>query len=50
VFVGGVLSTLSAWVIGGLSLWLGLEPGRKSQASPRLAFMLNRKNEESNIC
>jgi hypothetical protein len=29
VFVGGVLSTLSAWVIGGLSLWLGLEPGRK---------------------
>ena len=29
VFVGGVLSTLSAWVIGFGSLWLGLEPGRK---------------------
>jgi hypothetical protein len=29
VFVGGVLSTRSARVIGGLSLWLGLEPGRK---------------------
>jgi hypothetical protein len=28
-FVGGVLSTRSAWVIGGLSFWLGLEPGRK---------------------
>jgi hypothetical protein len=31
VFVRGVLSTLSAWVIGGLSLWLGLEPGRKRE-------------------
>ena len=41
VFVGGVLSTLSAWVIGGLSLWLGLEPGRKLRPSPRLAFRLN---------
>src|SRR6266851_10228462 len=41
VFVGGVLSTLSAWVIGGLSLWLGLEPGRKLQPSLRLAFMLS---------
>jgi hypothetical protein len=40
VFVGGVLSTLSAWVIGGLSLWLGLEPGRKLRPSPRLAFTL----------
>jgi hypothetical protein len=30
VFVGGVLSTLSAWVIlGTQSFWLGLEPGRK---------------------
>jgi uncharacterized membrane protein len=34
VFVGGVLSTLSAWVIGGLSLWLGLEPRRKTEALP----------------
>src|ERR1700674_4215782 len=41
VFVGGVLGTLSAWVIGGLSLWLGLEPGRKLRPSPRLAFRLN---------
>src|SRR6202171_3554745 len=41
VFVGGVLSTLSAWVIGGLSLWLGLEPGRKLRPSPRLSFRLN---------
>jgi hypothetical protein len=40
VFVGGVLSTLSAWVIGFLSLWLGLEPGRKYDPSPRLAFMV----------
>jgi hypothetical protein len=29
VFVGGVLSTLSAWVMEAGSLWLGLEPGRK---------------------
>jgi hypothetical protein len=32
VFVGGVLSTLSAWVIWVRSpFWLGLEPGRKLQ-------------------
>ena len=30
VFVGGVLCTLSAWVMGFISpLWFGLEPGRK---------------------
>jgi len=30
VFVGGVLSTLSAWVMGFVRpSWLGLEPGRK---------------------
>jgi hypothetical protein len=29
VFAGGVLCTLSAWVIGLMSSWLGLEPGRK---------------------
>jgi hypothetical protein len=29
VFVRGVLSTLSAWVIGELFLWLGLEPSGK---------------------
>ena len=47
VFVGGVLSTLSAWVIGGLSLWLGLEPGRKLRPSPRLAFRLNQYSKMS---
>ena len=47
VFVGGVLSTLSAWVIGGLSLWLGLEPGRKLRPSPRLAFWLNQYSKMS---
>jgi hypothetical protein len=32
VFVGGVLSTLSAWVIWNCGpFWLGLEPGRKLQ-------------------
>jgi hypothetical protein len=41
VFVGGVLCTRSAWVIGGLSLWFGLEPGRKLDTSPRLATMLS---------
>src|SRR5216683_5028076 len=30
VFVGGVLCTRSAAVIGYASSWLGLEPGRKS--------------------
>jgi hypothetical protein len=29
VFVGGVLCTLSAWVIGDCPSWFGLEPGRK---------------------
>src|SRR6266700_3063230 len=48
VFVGGVLSTRSAWVIGGLSLWLGLEPGRKLQPSPRLAFLVHDIHEQSN--
>jgi hypothetical protein len=38
VFVGGVLCTQSAWVIGGLSLWLGLEPGRKLQLPLGLLF------------
>src|SRR5216684_6787516 len=37
VFVGGVLSTRSAWVIGGLSLWLGLEP-RGSATFPSACF------------
>jgi hypothetical protein len=31
VFVGGVLSTRSAWVMGWWSFWLGLEPGWKQQ-------------------
>jgi hypothetical protein len=48
VFEGGVLSTLSAWVIGGLSLWLGLEPGRKLRPSPRLAFRLYKNMGKSN--
>ena len=29
MFVGGVLSTLSAWAMELTSAWLGLEPGRK---------------------
>jgi hypothetical protein len=40
VFVGGVLSTLSAWAM--VSPWLGLEPGRKFAASPRLDSMVPR--------
>jgi hypothetical protein len=31
VFVGGVLCTLSAWVMEFTFTWLGLEPGRKLQ-------------------
>ena len=38
VSVGGVLYTLSAWVIGFASSWLGLEPGRKSDAFPSACF------------
>jgi hypothetical protein len=38
VFRGGVLDTRSAWVIGFLSLWLGLEPGRKCHLP--LGFLL----------
>jgi hypothetical protein len=49
VFVDGVLSTLSAWVIWiRCPFWLGLEPGRKFVASPRLDFRLNINYEECN--
>ncbi len=46
---GGVLSTLSAWVIWVRSpFWPGLEPGRKLIPSPRLAFMLARFYAKAN--
>jgi hypothetical protein len=38
VFGGGVIYTRVAWAMELTSAWLGLEPGRKSGASPRLAF------------
>jgi hypothetical protein len=38
VFVGGVLCTRSAWVIGFSPLCLGLEPGRKLQLPLGLLF------------
>jgi hypothetical protein len=38
VFVGGVLSTLSAWVIRFTPSWLGLEPGRKMRLPLGLLF------------
>jgi hypothetical protein len=41
VFVGGVLYTLSAWIIGFPA---------EVPASPRLAFVLYRKYEESKNC
>src|SRR5258705_12639019 len=41
VFMSGVIYTRLAWVIGGRSLWLGLEPGRNFVASPRLVLMLS---------
>src|SRR5450631_262624 len=50
VFVRVVLSTLSAWVIWNCGpYWLGLEPGRKSQASPRLAFLVHEIHDQINI-
>ena len=48
VFAGGVLCTLSAWVIWRAPSWLGLEPGRKVQTSPRLASVLTQFHETSN--
>src|SRR5450631_4528204 len=39
VFVGGVLCTLSAWVMEAGSLWLGLEPGRKLALPLGLPFV-----------
>ncbi len=39
VFVGGVLNTLSAWVIGFASSWLALMPRRKLRASPRQVML-----------
>jgi len=48
VFVGGVLSTLSAWVIGFLSLWLGLEPGRKREL-PLGLFLCYTENMRKSI-
>ena len=40
MFTGGVLITRSAWAM--VTPWLGLEPGWKFAASPRLAFMVPR--------
>ena len=40
VFVGGVLSTLSAWVIGFASFVARVRAGAEVRASPRLAFTL----------
>jgi hypothetical protein len=40
VFVGGVLSTLSAWVIGSASFVARVRAGAEVHASPRLAFVI----------
>jgi hypothetical protein len=34
VFVGGMLSMRSAWIIGLRAFWFGLEPRRKTEALP----------------
>jgi hypothetical protein len=48
-FRGGVLSTRSAWVIWiSTPVWLGLEPGRKLNPSPRLAFGISDIHEQVN--
>jgi hypothetical protein len=40
-FVGGVLCTLSAWVIGLSPFMAWVRAGAEGRASPRLAFRLN---------
>jgi hypothetical protein len=40
VFVGGVLSTLSAWVIGLASFVVRVRAGAEATTSPRLAFVI----------
>ena len=49
VFVGGVLCTLSAWVIGLPSLWLGLEPGRKFELPLGLLFWYTKLMNKSTL-
>ena len=48
MFVGGVLCTLSAWVIGFPSLLARVRAGAEAAASPRLAFMVQQIHEEVN--
>ena len=40
VFVGGVLSTRSAWALGGHPCWFGLGPRGRLNPSSRLAFLV----------
>jgi hypothetical protein len=40
-FVGGMLSTLSAWIIGFASFVVRVRAGAEVSASPRLVFRLN---------
>ena len=50
VFVGGVLSTLSAWVIWNCGpYWLGLEPGRKTEPFPSACFSVTPKIMKKSI-
>jgi hypothetical protein len=48
VFVGGVLSTLSAWVMGNASFVARVRAGAEATTSPRLAFMVLHLMAKSN--
>ena len=50
VFVGGVLYTRLAWVIGFASFVARVRAGAEVLASPRLATVLYKKYEENNAC
>jgi hypothetical protein len=49
-FMGGVLCTLSALVIGISPFMAKVRAGAEVATSPRLAFMLDIKDEERNNC
>jgi hypothetical protein len=43
VFVGGVLCTLSAWVMGNQPFMVRVRAGAEVSASPRLAYLIYAK-------
>jgi hypothetical protein len=48
VFVGGVLSTRSAWIMGFIPLVVRVRAGAEAATSPRLAFLVHEIHEQSN--